>query len=98
MALAGRRLNPPAPRWRREAGPDRLLGLELPQLARALLSARPAGAALARALRRALRHRRGERDLLPAAVARGGRELGPAVAGRVRVRGQGQPLPDAHEA
>ena len=37
---------------------------------------RPAGAALARALRHAVRHRRGQRDLLPAREARGGRRLG----------------------
>ena len=61
--------------------PHRLLRLELRALAqRRLLSAAPAGGALARALRRALRHGRGERDLLPAAAPRRGRALGRADA------------------
>ena len=74
---------PASPRSRREAGPDRLLGLELPALAqRRLLPAAAAAAALARALRAALRHGRGELDLLPAAARDRGRELGRARARR----------------
>ena len=63
-----------------EAGARRLLGLELPALAGARLSEGPAGAALARALRDALRHRRGQHHLLPAALPRRGRGLGRADA------------------
>ena len=76
--------------------PDRLLGLELPRLARRLLSRRAARAAVAGGLRGALRHRRGEHDLLPPAGADGGGAVGGADAGRLRVRREGQPLPDAH--
>ena len=43
----------------------------------ALLPAAAAAAALARALRDAVRHRRGQQHLLPAGQARGGRALGP---------------------
>ena len=65
-----------ARRVRRErGGPHRLLGLELRALARARL--RPsAREPLARALRRALRHGRGQRDLLPASLAERGRRAG----------------------
>ena len=77
-------------------GPDRLLGLELPRLARRLLSRRAARAAVAGGLRGALRHRRGEHDLLPAPGTDGGGAVGGSDAGRLRVRREGQPLPDAH--
>ena len=79
-------------------GPHRLLGLELRRLARARLPAGLPAAPLARALRDAVRHRRGQLDLLPARPPRGGRALGRADAARLRLRGQGEPLPDAHEA
>ena len=64
---------------------------------RGALYPRAARAALAGGLRRALRHRRGEHDLLPAAA----RDGGGAVGERRRtasVRRQGQPLPDARQA
>ena len=77
---------------------DRLLGLELPALARARLPDGAPGAALARSLRDALRHRRGEQHLLPASAALGGSGLGRAVSARLRLRRQGEPLPDAREA
>ena len=74
-------------------------GLELRPLApRRLLPEAPARAALARVLRAALRHRRGQRDLLPpaarVAVARWVEQTPP----RLPVRGQGEPLPHAREA
>ena len=83
---------------RREAGPHRLLGVELRRLARARLPRGPAAAALARALRDALRHGRGQRDLLPAAEARDGRALGRGDARGLQLRDQGEPLPDPHQA
>ena len=98
----------PAPRWRRAAssppstveppGPRRLLGLAVPRLARRALSRGTAPAALARALRRGLRHGRAEHDLLPPRPARGGAGVGPPHATGLRLRGQGQPLPHPREA
>ena len=64
----------------------------------AALPGGPGQATLARALRAGLRHRRGELDLLPAPLARGRRALGRADAARLRVRGQGEPLPDPRQA
>ena len=63
-------------------GPHRLLRLELRQLEGDVLPAAPSGAAVAGALRHAVRHRRGQRDLLPARVALGGRRLGAPHARR----------------
>ena len=88
-----------SPRCRREAGPDRLLGLELRALAeRRLLSAEAAAAALARLLRAPLRHGRDQRDLLPPAARDRSRELGARVPAGVRFRGEDEPLRDAHQA
>src|SRR4051812_28846862 len=56
----------------------RLLRLELRQLARALLPRGPAPAPVAGALRLGVRHRRGQRHLLPPADAPGGGGLGAA--------------------
>ena len=50
------------------------------------------------ALRRGLRHRRGQQHLLPAAHARGGARVGGADAAGLRLRGEVQPLPDPHQA
>ena len=61
-----------------QAGPHRLLGLELPRLARGHLPGGPAGPALAGALRGALRHGRGQRDLLPAALREARSRPGPS--------------------
>ena len=60
----------------RRAGPHRLLGLAVRGLARAVLPAGLPRAPLARALRDAVRHRRGQRDLLPAGTPGGGRRTG----------------------
>ena len=77
---------------------DRLLGLGLQGLARRVLSREAAAAPLARALLVRLRHGRDQQHLLPPAH-RGGRQgLGRADAGRLRVRGQGRPLHDPHQA
>src|SRR5205085_10205500 len=77
----------------------RLFGLELRSLAkRRLLSAAVPRSALARLLRASLRHRGGDRDLLPTAEARGGRELGQVESAGVSVRDQGQPLHQTPEA
>src|SRR5205823_6238570 len=85
-------------RWRRGApGAHRLLGLELRELEGRVLRGQ-AGAALARALRASLRHRRGEQHLLPAAQAAVRRELGRAEPARVPLLCQGVALPHAHQA
>ena len=55
-------------------------------------------AALARVLRALLRHRRGQRDLLPAPAPTAVARLGRADAAGLRVRGQDEPLPHAREA
>jgi uncharacterized protein YecE (DUF72 family) len=84
---------------------DRLLGLELPRLARGLLRG-PAAGALARQLRVGVRHGRGQHDLLPAraraAVARWAAETPPGFLFTVkasrylthvrRLRDLGEPL------
>ena len=49
-------------------------------------------------LRDAVRHRRGELDVLPARQARSGRALGGGDAAGLPLHGQGEPLPHAHEA
>ena len=68
------------------------------ELARDVLPAAPAGAAVARALRHALRHRRGQLDLLPAARPRRSTAGSDQTPHGLPVRRQGQPLPDPHEA
>jgi hypothetical protein len=74
------------------------LRLAIPGLARGLLPARGAAAALAGVLRRAVRHRGEQRDLLPAPVAGGVRELaGPGPRG-LRHDREGQPLPQPRAA
>ena len=76
-----RAAGPTGARWARAAkGADRLLRLELRSLAGARVPEGVSGLPLARALRDALRHGRGERDLLPAAAPPGGRSLGRADA------------------
>ena len=55
-------------------------------------------APLARPLRDAVRHRRGQLDLLPARAPRRRRALGRGHPARLRLRRQGQPLPHPHEA
>ena len=71
-----------APRSGGERDPHRVLGVELPALARAGLSERASAEALARALRDALRHRRGQQHLLPAATDDGGARMGGAQVSR----------------
>src|SRR6185312_3740028 len=79
--------------------PSRSLRLELRALAgRCFLPAPPAGFPLARLLRRALRHGRGELDLLPPAASRRGGPLGRADAAGLSLRNQGIALPHAHQA
>src|SRR5690606_24266038 len=56
--------------------------------------ARATERSLARLLRRTLRDRRAERHLLPPAETGRLRGLGAAGSGRLRVRPQGEPLPD----
>ena len=75
-------------------GTRRLLGLDVRRLAGAAVPGARAEAELARALCRALRHRRGQLHLLPAGAPRGRRRLGGADPARVPVRGQGEPLSD----
>ena len=73
----------------------RLLRLELRRLARSALY--PEGMGPARwlqPLRRGVRHRGGQLDLLPASFRRRRGALGGADAAGLRLRGQGQPLPD----
>ena len=55
----------------------------------------PAAAAVAAALRRGLRHGRGQQHLLPPRLSGSGRGVGGAYAARVPVLVQGEPLPDA---
>ena len=76
---------------------DRLLRLELRQLEAGVLRGQ-ARAALARALRPALRHRRGEQHLLSLAEPRRRRELGAHGSARLPVHDQVSPLRDAHQA
>src|SRR3954447_1973886 len=78
--------------------PHRLLGLELRRLARPRVPEGLPDIALAGALRDAVRHRRGELDLLPAGPPRRRGEVGRAGARGLHLRRQGQPLPDPHEA
>ena len=79
--------------------PHRLLRLELRELApRRLLPGALSCPALARVLRAAVRHGRGERDLLPAADREGCAGLGRPDARRLPLHRQGEPLPDAHQA
>ena len=93
----GQREGQPHDGSRASEGARRMLGLELPRVAGGLLPAGGARAALAGALRGALRDRRGQQDLLPPtdpdAVARWVTRHRPAS-----VRGEGEPLPDAHPA
>ena len=77
---------------RRECRPGRVLGVGVQALAGARLPARPAGQAVVRALRRPVRHRRDQQQLLPAADRGGGRGVGgPGPAG-VRVRAEAGPV------
>ena len=86
----------PLPRMTRR-DPRRLLGLGLQALARNLLSGRAAAEALVRALRRGVRHRRDQRQLLPAAAGLDLRRLAREGAAGLPLRGQGQPLHHPHE-
>src|SRR5450759_194653 len=74
------------------------LGVAVPRLARPLLPAAAAAATLARALRRALRHGRGEQRLLPAARATGVRGVALPDPAAVRRDHEGQPLPQPCQA
>ncbi len=78
--------------------PHRLLRLGLQRLARRLLSGRLPAVALAGVVCRAVPDGRAEHDLLPPRETGGGREMGRADAGGLPLRGEGEPLPDAHEA
>lgn len=71
----------------------RHLGLELRPLGRRALSRRPACREAAGLLRRQLRHRRTQCQLLPVAPAGQLRELAPAVAARVPDVGEGTARP-----
>ena len=51
-----------------------------------------------RLLRGAFRHGRDQQHLLPARLAGGGRELARAEPRGIRLRGEGEPLPDPHQA
>src|SRR3954465_2873633 len=72
------------------AHPDRLLGLELPALARAVLPKGPAAKALVRLLRRAFRHRGDQQQLLPPSGRGDVREMARPGAAVLLLRGQGQ--------
>src|SRR3954465_8398672 len=78
--------------------PSRHQRLRLRALEARLLPGRPAGAALAGALRAVLLDRRAERDLLPAAHRQRGGRMARRDAARLPIRGEGQPVSDAHEA
>src|SRR5262245_41769174 len=52
---------------------------------------------MARALRRAVRYGRDQQHLLSAARRRHIRRLAPPCAARIPLRGQSEPVPDAHE-
>src|SRR5688572_6897054 len=80
-------------RGRHGEDPDRLLGLELQALARALLSQGRAGAALVRLLRRAFRHGRDQQQLLPPARPGDLRQVARPGTARLLLCGQGQPFP-----
>ena len=80
------------------AGPRRLLGLAVRRLAGPALPRGPGQGPLARALLAGVRHGRGQLDLLQARLERRGRALGRADAAGLRVRRQGQPLHDPHQA
>ena len=80
-----------------EAGPHRLLRLELRALARAVLR-RDCPRALARALRELLRHGRGEHHLLPPARRRRLARWVEETPAGLRLRGEGEPLSHAHQA
>src|SRR5690606_20228994 len=72
---------------------DRDVGVAVPRLAGRALPRGAAPAPLARALRRGVRHGRGEQRLLPAARAVGVRAVAPADPARLRRGGAGEPLP-----
>src|SRR5690349_12381635 len=78
--------------------PSRHERMGLSALAPALLPGRPAGPRLAAVLRAPLPERRAEQLLLPAADEDGLPGLARPGRRRVRVRGQGEPLPDPPEA
>src|SRR5579862_4041397 len=90
-----------APGSRRLCSPNknRLQRLELRPLAkRGLLPAAPPCARVAALLRAALRYRRAQQHLLPPPAHDRGRALGRGDAAGLRVRGQGEPLLDAHRS
>src|SRR3954470_21691342 len=75
-----------------------MLRLVVYGLARPALPRGTAAVALARALRRGLRHRRGQQHLLPPADRERGPWLGRADARRLLLHRQGEPLFDPREA
>ncbi|CAA9222717.1 MAG: FIG003003: hypothetical protein, partial [uncultured Blastococcus sp.] len=74
------------------------LGLAVPRLARGVLPAEAAAAAVAGALCRVLRDGREQQRVLPAARARDVREVAGAHAAGLPLGGEGQPLPHPHQA
>src|SRR6185503_523726 len=74
-----------------------VLGVAIQTLARRLLSGGPAANTMVRALRANVRHGGDQQHLLPSARTRDVRRLGAARAAGVRVRREGEPVPDAHE-
>ena len=74
--------------------PDRHLGLVLRPLDRRAVSRRAAGVQAPGPLRRRVRHRRAQRQLLPLAARRHLRRLAPTAARRVHHVGQGAPRAD----
>src|SRR3954469_9146756 len=67
-------------------------------LARALLPKRSSERALARVVRRAVRHRRAEQLVLPSALAPAVRTMAARRPGRLSVRGEAQPLHHPYQA
>src|SRR5688500_10615069 len=70
----------------------------VPALAWSLLSHVAAGERVAAVLRRAFPDRRAQPPVLPGAAQGGVRDLAPHGTARVRLRRQGEPLPDASQA
>src|SRR5579872_2421697 len=79
------------------AGAHRMLGLAIQTLARRVLPRCPAGVAVVRLLRAAVRYGGDQQQLLSPARARDVRGLGTPRAGALHVCGEGEPVPDAHE-
>src|SRR5918995_914324 len=82
---------------RAEHGSNRLFRLAIQALEGGLLPCRPAHRRVVRALRRDVRHRRDQQQLLPAARGAHVPQLAGARPRRVPLRGQGEPVPHAHE-